>query len=261
VEDASPVKLAQQLAWVGFALRTSPFGYEVAYFKPLFLRRGPSAFEVMFKHVPIHISETACWLPLFCGAAIAKGFPIPERGDEVGLKVPLQLLTELAGIRHAVEHENGIVMKGFAHTFVPVRRTEKRMQWHTVFSGDVEKRLTYSDGLSQCTSRASLDEIGLQDLPSLRAFVGWCSVSETRLGSDLANYENIDYSKTEEADSSPRCTGGSLGFQQFGVAAFDFRFGMKDGKCHFQRTGPFLRIIQAAETTPIVLHDTGERRA
>jgi hypothetical protein len=261
VEKTSLVELAQQLAWVGSALRTSPFGDELAYSKPLFLRRGPRTFEIMFKHAPIHVSETACWLPLFCGAVIAKGFPIPERGDEVGLEVPLQILAELAGVRHAVEHENGIVMKGFAHMFVPVRRDGDRVQWHAIFSGDTEKRITYAHSLSQCNSRASLDEVSLQDLPSLRAFVGWCAVSESRLGSDLANYENIDYSKTEEADSSPRCTGGSLGFQQFGVAALDFRFGMKDGKCHFQRAGPFLKIIQAAETTPIVLYDSGEKRA
>ncbi|KAF1838866.1 hypothetical protein BDW02DRAFT_575897 [Decorospora gaudefroyi] len=106
VHEASLVELGQQLAWLGSALRVSPFGDELAYFRPLFLWRGPRAFEIMFKHAPIHVSETPCWLPLFSGGALATGFPIPERGDEVGLEVPLQLLAELAGVWHAVDTEN-----------------------------------------------------------------------------------------------------------------------------------------------------------
>jgi hypothetical protein len=82
------------------------------------------------------------------------------------------------------------------------------------------------------------------------------------LGSDAANHDNIDYSKAEGTDSSPRCTGGSFGFQQFGVAALNFRFGVKDGKCHYQRNcGPFQKVIQAAEATPIALYDVSEKRA
>jgi hypothetical protein len=77
------------------------------------------------------------------------------------------ILAELAGVRHAVEHVNGIVMKDFAHIFVPVRRDGDRVQWHNIFSGDTEKRLTHAHGLRQCNPRASLDEICLQDLPSL----------------------------------------------------------------------------------------------
>ncbi|CAO2653455.1 Nn.00g028660.m01.CDS01 [Neocucurbitaria sp. VM-36] len=261
ITEQSLVEFAQQLAWLGSVLRISPFGEQSAYFKPLFLRSGPRFFEIKFKHASIHGTEYACWLPLFCGAAIAAGFPIPERGDEIGLEVPLALLAGLAGVRHAVEYDNGVVMKGFSHMFVPVRRINDRLQWHAISSLDTENRLSYQDGLSRCGSRATLQEVGLRDLESLRNFVGWCSVVESRLGSHSANYSNIDYSKAEDADSGTRCTGGSLGFQQFGLATLDFRFGVKDGRCHFQRRGPFQKIIQVAENTPIVLHDTGEKRA
>jgi hypothetical protein len=101
----------------------------------------------------------------------------------------------------------------------------------------------------------------LQDLASLRAIVGWCSVATTCLGSSNVNYKNIDYTKTSEADSGPRCTGTSFGFQQFGVAALDVKFGLKDGKSHFQRAGPYQRIIQLAESSPIVLHDIEDKRS
>lgn len=152
-------------------------------------------------------------------------------------------------------------MKGFSHMFVPIRRRSDRVQWHAVSSPDGDTPLSYHDGISRCKSRAMLHEVGLQDLASLRAIVGWCSVATTCLGSSCVDYGNIDYTKTSEADSGPRCTGTSFGFQQIGVASLDVRFGLKDGKSHFQRAGPYERTIQLAEGSPIVLHDVEGRRS
>ncbi|KAF2741748.1 hypothetical protein M011DRAFT_514110 [Sporormia fimetaria CBS 119925] len=157
------VELAQQIAWIGSALITSPFGDQLAYARPLI--RGtssPSRFEMTFERKPLHATETASWLPLFCGAVIASGFPIPNRSDEVGLEIPLELLAGIAGVRHAFEYNGGVVMKGFSHMFVPVRKEADRVQWHAIIS---------------------------------------------------------------------------------------------------QRNGPYQRIVSAAEKTPVVLYDTGERRA
>ena len=256
------VELAQQIAWIGSALSTSPFGDQLAYARPsVHGTSSPSRFEITFERKPLQATETACWLPLFCGAVIASGFPIPDRADEMGLEIPLELLAGIAGVRHAVEYEGGVVMKGFSHMFVPVRKKDDRVQWHAISSQDPETRLSYRDALARCEARASSQEVSLDDLQSCRAIVGWCSVATSRLGSDSANYENIDYSGAKDADSAIRCAGGSLGFQQLGMAALDFRFGAKEGKCHFQRSGPYQRIVSAAEKTPVVLYDTGEQRA
>lgn len=151
-------------------------------------------------------------------------------------------------------------MKGFSHMFVPVRRTQDRVQWHVIASLHPHIRLSYRDALSRCKNRALLGEVGLSDLTRCRAFVGWCSLAASRLGSELTNFENIDYSGAVDADSGLKCAGGSLGFQQFGMASLDIKLGPKDGKCHFQRNGPYQRIISAAERTPVVLYDKGERR-
>ncbi|CAN9330948.1 unnamed protein product [Alternaria alternata] len=129
------------------------------------------------------------------------------------------------------------------------------------FGSDEETPLSYQDGISCCGPRARLHEVGLQDLSLLRAIVGWCSVATTCLGSTHAKYENIDYTKATEANSAPRCTGTSFGFQQFGVAALDVKFGLKDGKSHFQRAGPYRRIVQLADSSPIVLHDIEDKRS
>jgi hypothetical protein len=256
------VEIAQQLAWIGSAFSASPFGEQLTYARPSLRKTSSSSsFEITFEHSPLHTTEQACWLPLFCGAAIASGFPIPDRGSEIGLEIPLDLLAGIAGARHAVEFEGGVVMKGFSHMFIPVRKMDDRIQWHAVTSNDPETRLSYQDALSHCKSRALLQEVSLVDLQTCRAIVGWCSVATSRLGSDLANYENIDYSGAQDADSAIRCAGGSLGFQQFGMASLDFKFGVKEGKCHFQRSGPYQRIVSAAEKTPVVLYDTYEQRA
>jgi hypothetical protein len=255
------VEFAQQLSWLSSAFTTSPSKKQLAYSSPSLVQMGGGVFEITINCELIDESEKACWLPLFDGACIVAGFPISERADEVGLEVSLELLAGLSGARHVFEYDGGLVMKGFSHIFVPVRRQLDRVQWHAVSSPDQETPLSYQDGVSRCASRAMLDEVNLQDLASLRAIVGWCSEATICLGSSHADYENIDYTKSEEANSGLRCTGGSLGFQQFGVAALDVRFGLKDGKSHFHRSGPYQRIIQFAEGNPIVLLDVEGKRS
>lgn len=255
------VQLAQQLSWLSSAFTVSPFEEQLAYSSPYFSLREQGVFEIAIRREPIDDPKQACWLSLFGHACLVSGFPISERADEIGLELSLDLLAGLSGARHVFEYEGGLVMKGFSHMFVPVRRQLDRVQWHAVSSPDEETPLSYHDGISRCKSRAMLDEVSLQDLASLRAIIGWCSEATICLGSSHADYENIDYTKADEANSGLRCTGGSLGFQQFGVAALDVRFGPKDGKSHFQRRGPYQRILQFAEGSPIVLHDVGQKQS
>jgi hypothetical protein len=262
VDETFTLEMTQQIAWMGSAFSSSPFGEDLAYARP-FVQRTSSdqAFNITFQHTQIHATEAACWLPLFSGAVIAFGFPIPHRADEMGLEISLELLAGIAGVCHVVDYEGGVVMKSFSHMFVPVQRNDDRVQWHAISSKDSETRLTYHEALTRCEARALISEVSFDDLKSCRAIVGWCSTATSGLGSTSANYENIDYSGAKDAESTIKCAGGSLGFQQFGTAALDFKFGLKDGKCHFQRNGPYQRIVSAAEKTPVVLYDTGEQRA
>ncbi|CAI6331744.1 unnamed protein product [Periconia digitata] len=255
------VQLAQCLAWLGSALSVSPFGDDFAYCKPrLSDISSTSQVFIDYRHERLHKTEMPCWLPLFSGAAIAAGFPIPARADEIGLEIPVNLLADIAGVWHAVEYQGGVVMKGFSHMLVPIRKKDDKIQWHAISSRNANERLKYHEALSLCDERASPEEVNLDNFSQYRAIVGWCSVAESRLGSTLANYENIDYSGAEDVSTLLRCAGGSLGFQQFGTAALDFRFGVKDGKCHFQRSGPYRNIVSAAEKTPVLLYDTSEKR-
>lgn len=265
------VQLAQQISWMSAALNLSPFDDEqIAHCKPILVpvpdtstssRERGAAFNITLQFEPLHSSENTCWLPLFSKAVIAHGFPIPERRDETGLEIPIDIMAAVAGVRHAVEYEGGVVMKGFSSMFVPIKRNEDRVQWHLISSNDCDTRLSYQNVLDRCRERALLKEVDLESLSLTRAIVGWCSVVDTILGRNDINYENIDYSGAQDAESSLRLAGGTFGFQQFGVANLDFTLSPKVGKCHFQRSGPYRNIISSAEKTPIVLYDTGERRA
>ncbi|KAF3041990.1 hypothetical protein E8E11_001202 [Didymella keratinophila] len=290
-ELSKVAEITEQLAWSACALSTSPFGDELAYTvfnlrKQRGAKNDAPLLEGSIEHIPLPDSESSCWIPLFNGACIARDFPVAVRCAKVeddqrgphageprpevefedegyeeepamrGLEIPLHLLAEIGGVRHVVEYGGGLVMKGFSHMFIPIRGKKNLVQWHAVSSTDPDVRLTYEDALRQCSTRATLKEVSLKDLETTRAILGWCSVATSRLGSSHADYENIDYSGSEEATSRFRLAGGQLGFQQFGVAALDFRLGAKDGKCHFRRAGTYDRVVSAAEKTPVVLYDT-----
>ncbi|KIW86297.1 hypothetical protein Z517_01692 [Fonsecaea pedrosoi CBS 271.37] len=212
--------LVQMLAWAGAAFRSSPgddFGDEkVDYCRPIISDPRDNRSRMGFVNRPLPTNIEACWLPLFSGVSIAYGFPIRRRRDEIGLEIPLQILTALLGAVRAVEYEGGVVIKGF---------------FQHDSNTNCEQRLTYRDGLLRCPKRALMDEVDLECLQKTRAVLGWCSATRCSLGSHDANYSSIDYSGAEEAGGSISLTGGSLGFQQFGVAQIDFRLGPKDGKC------------------------------
>lgn len=269
------IEVAQLIAWIGSALTISPFEEHLAYVKPILTglpqpasftyshdRGSPNvSFNITFDLKKLHETEVnTCWLSLFAGVAIANGFPIPDRPDEVGLEVPLELLAGIAGIRHAMEYEGGVVLKGFFHMFVPIQKSDDRVQWYAITSEDSETRLTYNEGLSRCKSRALSDEVGLDDLQSTRAIVGWCSIAISRLGSQAANCENVDYSDAKAASSVLSCAGGEIGFQQFATGTLNFKFGTRYNSVHIARTGRYQRIVSAAEKTPVVLFDTQARR-
>lgn len=179
----------------------------------------------------------------------------------MGLEVSIDLMAALAGARHAVEYKETVVLKGFSTMLLPVRRNKDNVQWHLITSVDADSHLPYEEGFQRCPNRASLSEVNLECLRDTRAIIDWCCVAENALGRSDVHYENIDYSGAREADTGLKVAGGSLGFQQFGLAQVDFTLGPRDGKYHFQRTGPYRSIISASEKTLVLLYDTFDKRA
>jgi hypothetical protein len=265
-------EIAQLLAWIGSALSNSPFGENLAYGVSSVVQTGnaharedpenltEARFGITYKHEPLHTTESSCWLPLFNGMTIVPGFPIPNRGEEIGLEISLELLAAIAGISHIAQFDGGLVMKGFGSLIVPVQTTKDRVQWHAITSQDNDTYLSYHDGLSSCKSRLSLAAVGFDDIQTTRAFLGWCSVYTSRLGSKSINYDNIDYSGAGQADTSIHLNGAQVGFQQWATATANFSIGAQQTRHYIERDGPFRNIMSAAERTPVLLFDTSEQR-
>ena len=57
-----------------------------------------------------------------------------------------------------------------------------------------------------------LEEVSMDSLKNTRAFVGWWGTTETHLGTETANYENIDWSASDQVGRPMRFLGASLGF-------------------------------------------------
>lgn len=255
------VEIAQQLAWLGAALRNSTddqLKYSEADIRTV---KGTEAtFEITFKMSPLDKTESSCWHTLFTGSVIAKGFPIAARGQEVGLEISLEMMAALAGVRHAVEYEGGIILKGYSSALFPVKRYKDSIQWHYI-ENDNHERLPYWAVETRCPGRAMLNEVSMKDLKNTRAFVGWWGITETNLGTKTANYENIDWSSCEQVSRSVRFSGTTMGFQQIMIGEVNFSLGARDGKLHVQRKGPYQRIVQCAARSPVVLYDSSEKRA
>ncbi|KAL0263397.1 hypothetical protein SLS55_002377 [Diplodia seriata] len=262
------VEIAQQMSWLATALRGGLSGNVVSYSEATVAKSTSTESDIRCFHVsvaqrPLDPKEASCWFSLFDGAGIARGFPIPERESVSGLEISVDILAALAGARHAVEFEGGIILKGFSTMIVPTERVQERIRWHLVQSND-GKALTYEDGVKNCPNRLMIHEFDLNALRSTRAIVGWCSAVKLFLGSEAINYENLHYSgfHLNSFGQHLKLSGGTVGFSQLGVGQLNVAFGTKDGKCHFQRNnGPYQEIVALAEKLKVLLYDTSEKRA
>ncbi|KAL9133383.1 MAG: hypothetical protein Q9175_005436, partial [Cornicularia normoerica] len=63
------------------------------------------------------------------------------------------------------------------------------------------------------------------------------------------------------AKRSAGFSGANIGFQTMITGQLTFIMGKKDGRLHLSQKGPFQRIVQCAENTPVVLYDPADRRA
>ena len=218
-------------------------------------------FSVTFDTSDLSEDEQSCWLPLFANPVIAQGFPVSKRENgERGLEIPLEIMAALGGVRHVTYFQGGLVLKGHSAIFVPVTRHHQSIQWHLIRRRG-EQRILYREVTDECSKRAMLEEVDHDSLRTTRAFLGWWKNTETHLGTRGAAYDGIDWSPACEAKRSARFSGANLGFQTIITGQLNFILGAKDGRLHFSQKGPFQRIVQCAEKTPVVLYDLKDRRA
>ncbi|KAN0102019.1 hypothetical protein V8E51_012529 [Hyaloscypha variabilis] len=252
------IQIAQQLAWLGSALRTSESGS---------VGRSEAQISACTNHPPFvfniefatgALEEKSCWHGLFSNPVIAYNFPIPRRDDGlVGLEIPIKMMATLGGASHAVEFNGGLMLKGFSCMFVPYKRHGNSIQWHFITNED-NNRLEYFQADQQCPKR--LRNVNQKSLVSTRAFLGWWGEVTTNLGTTDAKYENITWSSTKEPGrprSTPVLSIRLLDILGVGVS---FAMGPKDSKLHVSRAGHYERILEYASKVSVILYDTRDKR-
>lgn len=250
--------LAQQLCWLGAAMRTHCEGDRPAYcealFQPSALKSGV-VFDISFIIRELSPPEALCWFPLFRNAVIAHPFAVPHRERVIGLEIPIAMLAALGDIRHAVEYGGGVVLKGFSTMFIPVKLFSDSVQWHFVKCQQAA-HLTYEVALKACNKRVMTNELDLETFPKMRAIVGWCTEATIIAGSETFNYDGIGISGAGASKQYVRVIGGSLGFSQWGAFQVQFAIGNKEAVSAGRDERQTLRsVLTKAQETPVVLYD------
>jgi hypothetical protein len=192
----SLAEIGQQLAWLGAALRSSPFGTGIATCSPLIRKirlekTVPKAqaapqpvlpvdifFMIDFKMAkPAKREEAPGWHNLFGNAVMVTGYPIPIKHGH-GLEMSLNVMAELIGAEEATEHDGRAFLEGDSMMSMAVKRIVVNGQaraliiWHYFYDreGGV---VSYLDSLESLPDDA--DDISLPQLETARHVVVWCT--------------------------------------------------------------------------------------
>ena len=197
----SCAEIAQQLAWLGSALRSSPLVTGVVYcipsveMRPLGNEAGdpshqphhsPVEFDIGFRFEHCEQQDGRrngeCWHGLFRNAVIVKGFPISRRpsseGRSSGLELPLKMAAQLIDTKVIDKFGTAAFLKGFSTMAVFMRLRQGVCLWHLLYneSGDY---IPYT-ARPMFPARVGLSTIrGLEDA---RQIVGWCPESDFNIG-------------------------------------------------------------------------------
>ncbi|KAL6401515.1 hypothetical protein AUP68_15388 [Ilyonectria robusta] len=258
------VEVAQIVAWISSALRllpqdqppTSCLTTITQDSEGLVLRQAFTALKLDSQH-------GGCWVPLLPRAVIAEGFPIPDRHSELGLEIPLDMLSALIGGSAAAEYCGGILIKGFSAMLVPVKRTEHGIQWHLVSSNDEETPLSYLEGVGWCPERANTSEVPMDLISTSRTFVGWCREVISCLG---RNPKDFDYAIIRNSHAEPPTSRITLdnitvGFQQIATAEANFKFMAPQSPAFFKQHRRYAAMIRLTKDARVLLYDSDDKRA
>lgn len=198
----SVAEVGEQLAWLGSALRSSPYSLGVAYCTPyvseiylenaprLELEMPPEIFcKIGFRLCQEDNLETSngqCWHNMFRNPVVVKGYPIPRRDMlESGLEIPLNMMAGLAQTRCINTFNGKIFIKGFSTMLIPTKYSEDLFIWHLLYNEN-GNRISYLDN-----TIPHAENINLSNLEKSRHVLGWCSDVRNYAGRKSVNIGNI----------------------------------------------------------------------
>jgi len=162
----SVAEIGELFAWLGAALRSSPYKLGVAYCTPFISDIGntpcPAAgvlprleilckidFTMQQSQEQVRPSSGQCWHNMFRNPVVVKGYPIPRRSEyNTGLEIPLNMMAGLAQTQRANIFNERLFIKGFSTMLVPTKRSGNLLIWHLLFKED-GSRISYLDNTVQ----------------------------------------------------------------------------------------------------------------
>lgn len=187
----SIAEVGEQLAWLGCALRSSPFAEGLGFctasvsFANLsdreaiglgtrsenLVNKCKIAFEVhKLQHLQPSQPDGQCWHELFRNQLVVEGYPILRRSESVrGLEIPLNILAALSGTER-INIFGGIpFIKGFSSMLYPTECFENILLWHLLYN-QAGNRIPFHD--ARATTKIAFNT---KDISESRHIVGWCS--------------------------------------------------------------------------------------
>lgn len=266
------VQVAQQLAWMTGVFRkrsTVPPGVKI-YSHFAIENKATDRFQLT--SLPLEEApecDASCWLPLLHGNVIAHGFPIPERGEEVGVEISLDATILLADIQYPLHIKDVTVFRGWSTLLYPIKASADfgSIQWHLVTSEDPEDpKLLESTSIPAYVT--NWRDVGPDSLRSSRCFIGYCKFAEIHLGTKMFGLQSpLDKSgaKAEECrliwQKKVTINIGTSGMGAFGFGATAEIGVSKTAKADMAARDNFKRVLDLSTRTSVLLYDVATSTA
>ncbi|KAI2606644.1 hypothetical protein GGR54DRAFT_652332 [Hypoxylon sp. NC1633] len=277
----SVAEVAEQLAWMGAALRSSPHSTEAAYscgyIAQLNITSVKGAPNNLHGHCRIEFSTEIlvddnlarngkCWRGMFRNPVIATGYPIPRRSEaDTGLEIPLEMVAALTNCKRVMGFAGVTFLKGFAAMLAAVRVVGNLVFWHLCYNPKGEY-ISYEDNRVSRSFHSNHYPQGLtlDLLERGRHIVGWSNDVRNFAGAPDADY-NIEWSDLPSPNSicvleKVTITGSAAPFISSGAS---FALGIKDKPLHlgFGSGDDYMGNLITMGKRHFIFYDTEERRA
>jgi hypothetical protein len=283
----SVAAIAEQVGWMGAALRSSTNSKEAAYSTPHLAELNVASSssdsssttphgvatligscEIRFKMEILQDTDLSalgsCWRGLFGNPVIVRGFPIPRRSEsdrDTGLEIPLDMVVALTSCQRVAKFAGMTYLKGFAAMLAAMRVVGDVVFWHLCYNPD-GNYISYEDG--RAARPHDLQSLSMAALEGSRHIVGWSDNVVNFFGACDANYD-IEWTELPEPGSThvlEKVTlSGSAG--PFITAGASFLVGVKDKPLHlgFTKDNDYMGHLLAIGKRSFVFYDSEERRA
>lgn len=198
--EHSVAEVGEQFAWLGAALRCSPFELGVAYSVPFISEiralNDPHELSEMASEADIYVKidfvvqekrkekekerepvDCRCWHSMFRNPVVVQGYPIRRRSElDTGLEIPLNMMAGLIRSQRANTFNGKLFIKSYSAMLILTRHSGDLLLWHFLHNKDGE-RISYLDD-----SVSYVNNVSAINLEQTRHVVGWCSGAKNYAG-------------------------------------------------------------------------------